>query len=76
MAFPYPTKESTKASVAGGEDEDDWEDEREDCFSASEEDEAEPQTRAAGQAKLGPINEGEDDTDEEELPDGDDDNKF
>jgi hypothetical protein len=44
-------------------------------FSASEEDEVEIQTRAAARAaaiaKRGPINEGEDSTDEEDLSDED-----
>jgi hypothetical protein len=79
VAFPYPPKEPTEKSNAQSEDEDDWEDEPEDSvdfFSASEEDEVEIQARAAAQAKLDPINEGDDSTDEEELPDSDDDGKF
>jgi hypothetical protein len=39
VAFPYPPKQPTEKSAADSENEDDWEDELEDCFSASEEDE-------------------------------------
>ena len=79
VAFSYPPKEPTEKSDAKSNDEGDWEDELEnelDYFSASEEDEVEIQARAATQAKRDLINEGEDSTDEEELPDSDNDGKF
>lgn len=79
VAFPYPPKSLKRKALADGKDEDDWEDEPEemsDCFSASEEDEVEIQARAAALAEREPINEGEDSTDEEELPDSDDDGKL
>jgi hypothetical protein len=78
VAFPYPPKEPT---AADSEDEDEWEDEEELLdFSASEEDEVEIQTRAAElaatMANRGPINEGEDSTDEEDSSDTFEDGKF
>jgi hypothetical protein len=76
VAFPYPPKDPPKEPAADSEDEDDWKDEPEDYFSASEEDEVETQKRAAELANRSPINDGKDSTDDEELPDSDDDGKI